>query len=345
MKKIFFVVFICLSFLCCKIDVKTPQKKSPARYELKTGPQVRAILAGLCADAVEAFLPSSERPPEGKTVYYLDIEEKNVMVWATDDWAKIYYYAEGVTTGDKNGKLVLNEDSSHFFEGCQRMQDIDVSKFDTSNVVNMSQMFNNCGYLGTFDLSNFNTSKVTDMSGMFASFKGRSINLSSFDTSNVTNMFCMFLQCEYLQTLDLSNFDTSKVSNMEAMFEGCWSITTIDLSSFDTSKVENMSRMFHYCNQLKKQDLSSFNTSKVKNMTSMFSDCWELTTIIVSENFDTSLLPPDGSPAAGKCMFYECRKLVGGNGTVYDNNHCDNTYARIDGGPDSSTPGYFTLKE
>ena len=155
----------------------------------------------------------------------------------------------------------------------------------------------------------------------------------------------MFAGCTALTSVPNLPATSLTLWGYEAMFEGCWSITTIDLSSFDTSKVENMSRMFHYCNQLKKQDLSSFNTSKVKNMTSMFSDCWELTTIIVSENFDTSLLPPDGSPAAGKCMFYECRKLVGGNGTVYDNNHCDNTYARIDGGPDSSTPGYFTLKE
>ena len=41
-------------------------------------------------------------------------------------------------------------------------------------------------------------------------------------------------------------------------------------------------------------------------------------------------------------MFYNCTSLVGGQGTTYDANHIDKTYAHIDGGP--SNPGYFTEK-
>jgi hypothetical protein len=41
-------------------------------------------------------------------------------------------------------------------------------------------------------------------------------------------------------------------------------------------------------------------------------------------------------------MFTGCTNLVGGNGTVYDANHVDHTYAHIDGG--TSNPGYFTDK-
>lgn len=372
MKKIFFLVFVCLSFLCCKIDVKTPQKDPPAqtespaedpapdpspaptptpnpepdpepqvRYELKTGPQINAILWSLCGDDVIGFFPSSERPPEGKTVYYLDIEEKNVMVWESDNWTKIYYYAEGVTTGDKNGKLVLNEDSSHFFEGCRRMENIDVSKFDTSNVVNMSQMFSNCTCLTNLDLSHFNTSKVTDMSAMFKSCEGLiELDLSSFNTSKVENMHLLFGYCYRLKMPILSSFNTSKVKNMNGMFYICGSINNLDLSNFDTTNVENMSGMFSGCVGLKTLDLSSFDTSKVQNMSIMFSYCRELITITVSEKFDTSLLPPDENPEFGDCMFSGCIKLVGGNGTVYDSNHCDNTYAHIDGG--TSNPGFFT---
>ena len=39
-------------------------------------------------------------------------------------------------------------------------------------------------------------------------------------------------------------------------------------------------------------------------------------------------------------MFYNCNKLIGGRGTVYDSNHIDSLYARIDA---NQTPGYFTL--
>ena len=41
-------------------------------------------------------------------------------------------------------------------------------------------------------------------------------------------------------------------------------------------------------------------------------------------------------------MFYDCTRLVGGQGTTYDANHIDAAYAHIDGG--ASNPGYFSEK-
>ena len=40
-------------------------------------------------------------------------------------------------------------------------------------------------------------------------------------------------------------------------------------------------------------------------------------------------------------MFYGCNNLVGGQGTVYDANNLDKTYARIDN-TNNGKPGYFT---
>ena len=40
-------------------------------------------------------------------------------------------------------------------------------------------------------------------------------------------------------------------------------------------------------------------------------------------------------------MFLECEKIVGGNGTTYNAEHIDATYARID---TDGAPGYFTKK-
>ena len=40
-------------------------------------------------------------------------------------------------------------------------------------------------------------------------------------------------------------------------------------------------------------------------------------------------------------MFRNCEKLKGGAGTVYNENHTDANYARIDGG--KTSPGYFTV--
>ena len=38
-------------------------------------------------------------------------------------------------------------------------------------------------------------------------------------------------------------------------------------------------------------------------------------------------------------MFHNCTQLVGGNGTAYNTNYQDKTYARID---KAGAPGYFT---
>ena len=54
-------------------------------------------------------------------------------------------------------------------------------------------MFYACSSLTNVDLSNFNTENLIDMSFMF--FKCSSltnINLSNFKTNNVNNMSCMF---------------------------------------------------------------------------------------------------------------------------------------------------------
>ena len=57
----------------------------------------------------------------------------------------------------------------------------------------MIDMFYACSSLTNVDLSNFNTENLIDMSFMF--FKCSSltnINLSNFKTNNVNNMSCMF---------------------------------------------------------------------------------------------------------------------------------------------------------
>ena len=161
------------------------------------------------------------------------------------------------------------------------LEEVDLSSFNTSNVINMNFMFYMCESLTSLDLSNFNTSKVTNMKRMFSGCSSlTSLDLSSFNTSKVTNMYVMFGACLSLTSLDLSNFNTSNATNMESMFANCLSLTELDLSNFNTSQVTNMSSMFYYCSSLTSLDLSSFNTSKVTNMSSMFSGCKNLTTTI-----------------------------------------------------------------
>ena len=131
----------------------------------------------------------------------------------------------------------------------------------------------------------------------------------------------------------LENLNTSIVTNMNSMFSGLESLTELDLSSFDTRNVTNTAYMFAFSTGLKYVDLNSFDISNVTTMNLMFAGCTELTTICCSNDWSTT-------EASNTMMFFNCKKLVGGQGTVYDSNMEGKTYARPDGG--ASAPGYFT---
>ena len=181
--------------------------------------------------------------------------------------------------------------------------------FNTSEVTNMGYMFYNCNQLTTLDLSHFNTAQVTDMA-------------------------YMFYQCSGLTSLDLSSFNTAKVTNMQGVFYNCSGLTSLNLSQLNTAKVTNMREMFFGCSSLTDLDLGSFNTSKVTNMGWMFDGCTQLTRIYVGSEWSTV------ATTTSNYMFYDCTRLVGGQGTTYDANHVDKAYAHIDGGP--SNPGYLS---
>ena len=198
---------------------------------------------------------------------------------------------------------------------------IDVSKFYTSDVTDMSGMFNNAAateikgleYLDTsdvtdmgsmfsdtfknnsddnsqkaiLDLSGFNTSKVKYMASMFSGTKANNIDVSNFDTSSVINMHRTFYYTTNVQTLDLSSFDTSKVQLMSAMFMGSGVTNIIGLNKLNTSSLTDMNSMFRL-NKMNVLDISSFDTSNVKNMGALFANTNNTTEIKFGNKFNTS---------------------------------------------------------
>ena len=186
--------------------------------------------------------------------------------------------------------------------------------------------------------SSFAGARPTTTSGWFYDmWKLESMTgMSYLNTSEVTNMFLMFYNCTKLTSLDVSHFNTSNVTDMNQMFCYCTGLTNLDLSSFNTSNVTDMGAMFYNCTKLTSLDVSHFNTSKVAYMTNMFEGSTNLRTIYVGSDWSTAAVTSSTN------MFNNCTSLVGGQGTTYDANHVDKTYAHIDGGP--SNPGYFTDK-
>ena len=116
-------------------------------------------------------------------------------------------------------------------------------------------------------ISKWDTSQVTDMSELFMNCKSFNENISEWDVSNVTNMSYMFC---YMSTFnqDVSGWDVSKVTNMSGMFYYASSFNQ-DVSGWDVSNVKDMSYMF--CNAASfNQDVSRWDVSNVKNMSGMF---------------------------------------------------------------------------
>ena len=226
---------------------------------------------------------------------------------------------------------------SLMFYQCNALKELNFINFCTDNVENMSSMFYYCKSLTNLDLKMFNTSKVKKMPLMFFECMSlTSIDLTNFNTENVDDMRYMFYDCNKLTKLNLSMFNTNKVKDMSNMFAFCNSLITLDLSCFNTNIVTNMSSMFRNCNNLITLNLSSFNTNMVTNMGSMFSYCYNLKTIYVSDNFVTTNVSNSDK------IFYSSTHIEGGQGTISGYND-DIKYAHIDGGP--SNPGYFTLKQ
>ena len=176
--------------------------------------------------------------------------------------------------------------------------------------------------------------------GLFRYFRNLTSvqNLDRFDTSECTSFDSMFKNCESLQTIDVSVLNTSKLQYMSQMFSNCFSLTDVIFSdSFDTSKVKQFQMMFQECKALTELDIYGFDSSAAINLTKMFYNCISLTKIIASKNFDGSNI------TTGTETFYGCTQLEGGKHTRFDTDGTDNCqYARIDHGPATMTPGYFT---
>ncbi len=165
-------------------------------------------------------------------------------------------------------------------------RNLDLSRFDTRNVEDMSFMFGRTMYLDSLNLTGFDTSKVRKMSGLFSHTKLSDFSfLSALNTSNVTNMSYIFSSIDHNQPFNFPNINTSNVTDMRGMFMYS-NFTQINISNLDTSRTTNMSQMFAHMKKLTNLDLSNFITNDVEDMSEMFSETVNLTTLDLS-NFRT----------------------------------------------------------
>ncbi len=204
----------------------------------------------------------------------------------------------------------LGQDGRKVFMDCNNLVSADLSKLDTSNVLDMSDMFNGCYSLTTLDVSTWDTSHVAhfirmfydctvlttldvsewDMSGaifiddMFGECRAlTTLDVSKWRTPHLYSATYTFFRCRKLTTLDVSNWDTSNVTDMSGIFDGCEAVKELDVSKWDTSNVTRMGKMFMCCYSVTELDVSKWNVSNVTSMQNMFNECSALSELDVSK--------------------------------------------------------------
>lgn len=179
-------------------------------------------------------------------------------------------------------------DTSYMFNSCFKLESINLSGLNTSNVKYMNDMFNNARSIQTLDLSNFDVGNVISMGHMFnGMIKLTDINLANWDPVNVIYMPHMFDGANSIEKLDLSSFKADSVTDTSYMFNSCTALKEINLDNFSANKVQYFNSMFNNCKGLTNLDLTSFKTDSATDMNNMFNNCSNLVTLKIP-NFNTS---------------------------------------------------------
>ena len=264
--------------------------------------------------------------------------------------------------GDTNLKYVilqsLNVPEVNSFElmfnGCTKLKNITIESLNAPKLRTLKYTFQNCTSLESFDFSGIQSDDLFSLTG---TFKGCT-SLSSvtfgteFNSSTATLQYLeeTFSGCTSLKNINIY-MDTTELKSSIKMFYGCNNLESVGFGErFTCNKVTTFESMFEGCSKLKTVNLSHFKTGSTQAVSTknMFKDCAKLETIFAKN--------PDDIDSTEKCfcylknnskstisggagMFTGCTSLVGGNGTVYNANKLDATFAVVD---TTDHPGYFT---
>ena len=130
----------------------------------------------------------------------------------------------GWTTGS-----VKNFD--YMFEYCENLTNIiGIENLNTSSAISLEGMFKNCKSINELDLSKWDTSSCTNLISMFEDcLELKTIgDISKWDTKKIKAMSWMFYACDKLKNVDgMDKWNVSNVKDMESIFDDCTSLVNI----------------------------------------------------------------------------------------------------------------------
>ena len=106
----------------------------------------------------------------------------------------------------------------------------------------MKELFYGCSSIKSINLTNFNTRNVLYMDSMFYQCKSLlKIYLNSFNTENLLSFSYMFYECHSIESLNLSSFITSRIKNINFMFYNCKNLKILDIRNFYFNNLDSES--------------------------------------------------------------------------------------------------------
>ena len=208
-----------------------------------------------------------------------------------------------------NWNVTCLKNAEGIFYYMTALEEVDLSRWDTSNVTNMSYLFADCTSLSNIEgLRNLNLSKVTNAQNMFAGcvsitslepvehwnvsslkkayamFDGlskiTSADFSNWNVSNVDNFAWFMAECAELQTIDITGWNTPNLVYTYSMLRDNPKLHTITgLGNINTSKLLSINNMFTNDVSLTTLDLHNWNTTKLETMSEAFIGCTNLTSL------------------------------------------------------------------
>ena len=129
---------------------------------------------------------------------------------------------------------------SYIFYG-SNMEVVDISGWDTSNVITMENMFSFCDKLKNI------------------------IGIENLDVSNLEETNHMFYECKNLVELDLINWNPISLQNAWSMFDSCSNLKIIkNIENWQLPNIKSVRKMFYNCTKLD-VDLSNWNLTNIKD--------------------------------------------------------------------------------
>ena len=168
---------------------------------------------------------------------------------------------------------IFNIDDNGTIEGITK-DDFPLYYSFNDTIINGSFLFKDVNCFKQIDLSKMDSSKLIDCSYMFENSKFEQIIFNSrnkyFNTTEIKTAKGMFLNCTELKKIVFPPiFNVGKSAN--SMFKGCTKLNNVNTSCISSSEIEDMKSMFEDCISLKTISFSnSFLTGEVKSLSYTF---------------------------------------------------------------------------